>query len=406
MQTNIRFKNRSEHELSGVIHHADATKYAEPIAYALYAHCFTCTKSIKAAVTIASSLAQQGIATLRFDFTGLGGSKGAFADSNFSTNIDDLVDAAEFMASQFQAPKLLVGHSLGGTAMLAAAQYIESAKAVASIGSPANPEHILHLLEQHLLELEQHGQAEVKLAGRPFTFKQAFVDDVQHHSINYRDLRKAVMVMHSPIDETVSVDEAAKIFTAAMHPKSFISLDQADHLLSRTEDAQYAADALLAWAKPYLDLADPQSKGSGDQPTGVIVDAATEQGFLCRMQAGGHYLVADEPLAMGGGDLGPSPYDYLSAALGSCTAMTLNMYARHKKMALEHVSVDVSHERVHAQDCTDCESQQGKIDVLTRKIGLSGNLTEQERARLLQIADRCPVHRTLEQEVKIRSELA
>ncbi len=401
MHKTIRFNNRSGHALSGVIHYADAAKFAEPLAYALYAHCFTCTKSIKAAVIISKALALQGIATLRFDFTGLGGSKGAFADSNFSTNIDDLIDAAEFMGAEFAAPQLLVGHSLGGTAVLAAAKHIASAKAVASIGSPAEPDHILHLLERHLNELEQQGQADVQLAGRPFTFKQDFVDDVHRHSIDYRGLRKAVMVMHSPIDDTVSIDEAGKIFSAAMHPKSFVTLDQADHLLSREQDASYAADVLAAWVMRYLDLSRP----SIVHDAGVLVSADTDQGFLCQVHANGHRLVADEPTSFGGTDLGPSPYDFLATALGSCTAMTLNMYARHKKLPLENVKVDVSHHRIHAQDCDECESQQGKVDVLTRKISVEGDLSVQERARLLQIADRCPVHKTLENEIKIDSEL-
>ena len=398
MQQTINFTNRKDIGLSGALHLPD-TKEVQ--AYALYAHCFTCTKSIKAAITIANTLAQHGIATMRFDFTGLGGSKGAFADSNFSTDINDVIDAANYLASEHQAPQLLVGHSLGGTAILAAAEHIESAKAVVSIGSPADPSHILHLLEEHLTVLEQEGEADITLAGRPFKFKQEFVDDLKHHEIDYRGLGKALMVMHSPTDETVSVDEASKIFLRAMHPKSFISLDNADHLLSRTADAQYAADVLSSWAMRYLE---PQTNEKAPVH-GVLVSANTEQGFLCKIDASGHQLVADEPIRVGGTNLGPSPYDYLAVALGSCTAMTLNMYARHKKFDLDKVSVDVTHSRAHAEDCVDCEKSDGQVDLLKRDIFLEGNLTDQQRKRMLEIADRCPVHKTLENEIKIISEL-
>lgn len=398
MQQRINFTNRKDIRLSGALHLPD-TKDVQ--AYALYAHCFTCTKSIKAAVIIANTLAQHGIATLRFDFTGLGGSKGAFADSNFSTDINDVIDAADYLAREHQAPQLLIGHSLGGTAVLAAAQHIKSAKAVASIGSPAEPSHILHLLEEHLSALEQEGEANINLAGRPFKFKQEFVDDAKQHEINYRGLRKALMVMHSPTDDTVSPDEASKIFSRAMHPKSFVSLDNADHLLSRTEDAQYAGDVLSSWAMRYLE---PQINET-EVAHGVLVSANTEQGFLCKVLASGHQLVADEPIAVGGTNLGPSPYDYLAAALGSCTAMTLNMYARHKKIDLDKVSVDVTHNRIHAKDCVDCEKSNGQVDVLKRSISLEGNLTDEQRKRMLEIADRCPVHKTLENEIKIVSVL-
>lgn len=394
----IKFKNRKQHELSGALH---LPTVGEPQAYALYAHCFTCTKSINAAVTIANTLAQRGIATLRFDFTGLGASKGDFADSDFSSNINDLVDAANFLKDDFIAPQLLIGHSLGGTAILAASKHIESAKAVVSIGSPSNPEHILHLLTEHLNELQQSGSADVTLAGRPFKFKQGFVDDARAHDINYRHLRKALLVMHSPQDDTVSIDEAGKIFSQALHPKSFVSLDGADHLLSKKEDSQYAAEVLASWAMRYMVL----EVSDKAEEQGVSVSANTKQGFLCQLNANGHQLIADEPISVGGTNLGPSPYDFLGAALASCTAMTLNMYARHKKIDLHNVDVSVEHKRIHANDCVDCEKTDGKVDVFHRSISLQGNLTTEQEARMVQIADRCPVHKTLENEIKITTEL-
>ncbi len=398
MQTRITFKNRADIELSAALH---TPNVGDTKAFAVFAHCFTCTKSINAAVAISETLAQRGIATLRFDFTGLGGSKGDFSDSNFSTNIADLIDAAVFLERNFQAPQLLIGHSLGGTAILAASEHIPSAKAVVSIGSPSNPEHILHLLSEHLQTLHEEGSAAIDLAGRKFNFKQSFVDDVKDQQIDYRGLRKALMVMHSPQDDTVSIDEAGKIFSQAMHPKSFVSLDGADHLLSDKKDSQYAAEVLASWALRYLDL-DTQV---ADVEQGIFAKAKTDQGFICNINANGHELLADEPKYVGGKNLGPSPYDFLGSALASCTAMTLNMYARHKNIELSEVSVKVDHDRVHASDCADCEKTEGKVDVFNRAITLEGNLTEQQRERMLQIADRCPVHKTLENEIKITSAL-
>ncbi|NNC98542.1 MAG: OsmC family protein [Gammaproteobacteria bacterium] len=395
MQKRVNFNNRENHLLSGILNLPDTR---DVVAYALFAHCFTCTKSIKAASHIAGTLARQGIATLRFDFTGLGGSKGDFTESNFSTNISDLIDAAEFLKAEYLAPQILVGHSLGGTAILAASQHIESARAVATIGSPANPEHILHLLQEHLAALQTSGEAEVMLAGRPFNFKQDFVDDALAHQIDYQALNKALMVMHSPIDDTVSIAEASKIFTAALHPKSFVSLDNADHLLSGEEDSRYVGEVLASWVRPYLQLAENELTGEAN---GVYVEAKTAEGFLCKINANGHRMVADEPANVGGSNLGPTPYEYLATALGSCTAMTMNMYARHKKLNLSSVTVQVDHDRIHAEDCADCEKKSGQVDILSRTISVDGNLNDAQRTRLLEIADRCPVHKTLENEIKI-----
>ncbi len=403
MQNRLSFTNRHDLKLSGVLHQPNVGK---PLAYALYAHCFTCTKSIKAAVNITEHLAQHGIATLRFDFTGLGASKGNFADSSFSTNIDDLIDAAKFLEQKYQAPQLLVGHSLGGTAILAAAQHIPSAKAVASIGSPAQPEHILHLLKDHLDDLQNEGTANIELAGRPFNFKQSFVDDVRKHEINYRKLNKALLVMHSPVDDTVSIDEAGKIFTQALHPKSFVTLEDTSHLLDKESDTKYAANVLSAWALRYLELKEEQETSV----SGVMVQNATSKGFLCEISAGKHSFIADEPISFGGTNLGPTPYDFLAASLGTCTAMTLNMYARRKKMLLVNVKVNVEHRRIHVNDCEDCQKSDAnkdrKVHVLSRTIEIEGDVTEAQRKRMLQIADLCPVHKTLENEIKIESQLA
>jgi len=404
MQENIRFTNRDGETLAGVMHLPDI---GLPAAFALFAHCFTCTKNIKAAVNIADALAQQGIATLRFDFTGLGQSEGDFADTHFSSNVEDLVDAAGWLEQNHQSPKVLVGHSLGGTAVLAAAHQIESAVAVATIGSPADAEHVLHLLDDELDTIEAAGEANVNLAGRPFKIKKDFVDNIRSQSVRdgIRSLRKALLVMHSPIDELVNVDEAGNIFAAALHPKSFVSLDDSDHLLSRETDSRYAGLVLAAWASRYLVEAGVKLDHAPYQPGAVVVEAKTDDGFLSMINADGHKLVADEPTSYGGTDRGPTPYDLLSAALGACTAMTLNMYARYKKLPVESVRVDTMHNKIHAKDCADCKTETGKVDKFERVVSIAGDITEQQRQRMLEIADRCPVHQTLHREVKVVSRL-
>ena len=344
---------------------------------------------------------------LRFDFTGLGQSEGEFTETHFSSNVQDLLDAAAFMQREHQPPEILVGHSLGGTAILAAAHSIGSAVAVATIAAPADAEHVLHLLDDDLDKIEKEGEARVNLAGRPFHIRKEFVDDVRAQTVRdgIRDLRKALLVMHSPVDELVSVEEAARIYSRALHPKSFISLDHADHLLSRDADSRYAGHVLAAWASRFIHDEDHQIEPAAFKTGHVVVSGKPEDIFQVSINADGHVLRGDEPEEYGGTDLGPSPYDLLSAALASCTVMTLNMYARRKQLSLESVRVDVQHGKIHARDCMDCESETGKIDRFERLIHLSGDLTIEQRERLLQIADRCPVHLTLHNEIDIRSKL-
>jgi putative redox protein len=404
MQKKISFESTGGATLSGVLHTPDA---GSPKAYALFAHCFTCTKNIKAAFNIAEALCAEGIGVLRFDFTGLGESEGDFADTNFSGNVQDLVDGAAYLEKEFHAAEILVGHSLGGTAILAAAHRISSAVAVATIGSPADATHVLHLLDDDLETIEQQGEACVRLAGRPFRIREDFVRDVRSQSV--RDgiggLRKALLVMHSPVDELVPVAEAARIYSSAKHPKSFISLDDADHLLNNEQDSRYAGHVLAAWASRYIHDPDRELEPAPYRPGQVVVSGKPEDIFQVSINADGYLLRGDEPESYGGANLGPSPYDLLSAALGSCTVMTLNMYARHKKLKLDSVRVDVQHGKIHAQDCRECETQSGKIDRFERSIRLQGELTTEQRERLLQIAARCPVHRTLHNEVSIVSKL-
>jgi putative redox protein len=386
-----------------------------PQAYALFAHCFTCTKDIFAAGRIAEVLASHGIAVLRFDFTGLGASEGDFAHTNFSSNVQDLVKAADFLRERYAAPKILIGHSLGGAAVLAAAHGIPEAVAVATIAAPAEPSHVAHLFTEKRAEIEAAGEAEVLLAGRPFRIRRQFLDDIarQNNAAMLGRLGKALLIFHAPRDQIVGIENAGAIFQAAKHPKSFISLDDADHLLTRRADAVYVADVLAAWAMRYIGAA----AASGLQPVaptaGTVTvsergaDAARSIGRLAQeIRVGHHRLSADEPVEAGGSDLGPNPYDLLLAALGACTSMTLRLYADHKKWPLERIVVRLSHEKIHAADCADCETREGKIDRIEREIDISGPLDSAQRQRLLEIAEKCPVHRTLHSEIEVASRLA
>jgi len=395
----IRFTNRSGLELAGDLELPAGGTWR---ATALFAHCFTCTRNLKAARQITRALAGAGFAVLRFDFTGLGESEGDFADTDFSSNLDDLEDAADWMAEALDAPQLLVGHSLGGAAVLAVAERLESVRAVATLAAPADVEHILKHLGDDLETIESEGSAEVQLAGRPFRIRKDFVDDARSHSIEdrLRRLRRALLVLHSPFDGTVGIDHAQRIFTAALHPKSFVSLDHADHLLSDEADSRYAGQVISTWASRFLEAESPEPLDH------VEILGRTADRFLCRVQAGRHALLADEPETNGGRDLGPDPYGYLASALGACTVMTLNMYGRRKRLPIERVRCEVSHDRIHAEDCTECETQGGKVDRLTRVIRIEGDLDDEQRARLLEIADRCPVHRTLASEIRVETRLA
>ena len=373
---------------------------------ALFAHCFTCGKDITAARRIARRLAAMGIAVLRFDFTGLGHSGGEFANTSFTSNVEDLVLAARHLDERGMAPSLLIGHSLGGAAVLKAAGEIESARAVATIGAPFDPAHVTHNFGDALERISSDGLAEVDLAGRTFTIGKGFVDDVAAAELSpaIGKLGSALLVLHAPLDATVGIENATQIFMAARHPKSFVTLDNADHLVSKAEDAEYAAEVIAAWAGRYLQLA-PAAPPPG-APEGIVrVSEADPAGFLQDVNAGPeHHALADEPQAYGGTNRGMTPYGFLSAGLGACTSMTVRMYARRKKWPLTHVSVDVTHDKVHAQDA---RSESGpKVDSFRREIRLEGDLTADQKARLLEIADKCPVHRTLEHVAKVETLLA
>ncbi|MGH8373145.1 MAG: bifunctional alpha/beta hydrolase/OsmC family protein [Gammaproteobacteria bacterium] len=399
----VRFPNAAGQQLAGRL---EMPAHGKPRAFALYAHCFTCGKDVRAAFDISRALAMQGIATLRFDFTGIGESEGVFADTTFSTNISDLLCAADFLAKEYSAPKILVGHSLGGAAVLEAANQIKSCIAVATVAAPASPEHVARLLGSARQLLEQQGEADVMLAGRKFHFKKAFLDDLPKHQCReyVRALRKPLLIFHSPVDKTVDISNAAEIFSAALHPKSFIALNNADHLLSNQADSEYVGLIIAAWATKYLGELNLKPAKSPAKEGEVIVRINREH-YRTDVFAGPHALIADEPRDVGGTDAGPSPYGYLSSALGACTAITLRMYADNKQWPLESVNVRITHQKIHAEDCAACETKLGRIDRFEREIELTGNLDSAQRQRLLEIADRCPVHQTLRSEVVIETHL-
>lgn len=378
-------------------------------AYALFAHCFTCGKDVLAAKRIAVALAARGIAVLRFDFTGLGSSEGEFANSTFSSNVADLVRAADHLRETRQSPALLIGHSLGGAAILAAARRIPEAKAVVTIAAPSDPAHVTGQFASSIDAIRRQGQAEVSLAGRPFTIKREFLDDVAEHKLieHIAKLHKALLVMHAPDDDTVGIDNATRIFVTAKHPKSFVSLAGADHLLSNRRDSSYVADVVAAWASRYLDAKASDNPVDHDNAPRQVVVRETRNGkFQQTVTVGPHSLLADEPMGAGGDDTGLAPYDLLLAGLGACTSMTMRLYADRKSLPLERTTVTLKHNKIHAEDCAECETKAGVLDQIERVIGMEGPLDAEQRERLMEIADKCPVHRTLTSEIRILSRAA
>jgi putative redox protein len=376
----------------------------KPNAFALFAHCFTCGKDNLTAKRISERLALSGIGVLRFDFTGLGTSDGEFADTHFSSNVDDLVAAADYLRKSYGMPAILIGHSLGGAAVLAAAHRIPDAGAVVTIAAPCDPAHVTKLFKEHIDKIRSQGEVQVSLAGREFRIKREFLDDVAEQKITecLANLRKALLVFHSPTDDIVGIENASRIFAAAKHPKSFVSLAGADHLLSKKNDSVYVGGVIAAWTERYLEQ--PAERSDEQIEIGTVLVRETGGGkFQQEILSGSHRFLADEPVKVGGLDSGPGPYDLLLAGLGACTSMTLRLYADHKKLPLERVSVRLMHNRIHAEDCLNCETKEGMIDRIDRSITMEGPLDAEQRKRLLEIANKCPVHRTLESEIEIRT---
>lgn len=396
----INFPNEDGQQLAAYL---DLPIDGKPKAFALFAHCFTCNKNLKAVANISRSLTQQGIAVMRFDFTGLGESEGDFADTNFSSNVEDLKAAAGYLANEYEAPSLLIGHSLGGAAVLLAANSLPSVKAVVTIGAPADPTHVTNHFEGTIEDIKTHGKAKVNIGGRTFQIKKQFLDDLEASNLtdHIKNLDTSLLIMHSPSDKVVGIDNAAKIYQAAMHPKSYISLEGMDHLMSEKQDSQYVGQVISQWASRYIDQASERDLETEYQ----VVTRTGRTRFTTDAKAGHHHLLADEPESAGGQDLGPNPYDYLAIALGSCTSMTLRMYADHKNWDLDEVKVHVQHKKVHCDDCNDADNKHSKIDVLDRIIEVKGKLDEKQKERLVQIADKCPVHKTLNSDIKVQTTL-
>lgn len=402
----LTFLNQQGQQLAALLESPET----KPIAYALFTHCFTCSKDIAAASRVSRALTARGVAVVRFDFTGLGNSEGDFANTNFSSNVADLICAVDHMRDTLKAPAILIGHSLGGAAVLSAAGYISEVRAVVTIGAPAEPEHISHLFEANIDEIEEKGHAVVNLSGRTFTISKQFLDDIatQDLSERIRTMQKALLIFHAPADDIVQIDSARRIFEAARHPKSFISLDSADHLLTRKQDSQYVANTIAAWAGRYIPVAEIAAKDTTRPKlkSGEVLVRETDGKFGQDVFTDSHHVLADEPTRNDGRDTGPDPYEFLLAALGTCISMTARMYASHKKLPLEKVSVKLSHSRIHAEDCEHCETKDGKIDRIESELVLEGDLTAEQRQRVLEISNKCPVHRTLHSEIDVQTRLA
>lgn len=397
----VAFLNPNNEELVGRL---ELPLNQKPHNFAIFAHCFTCNKNLSAVKNISRELTANGFGVLRFDFTGLGESDGDFENTNFSGNVDDLISAAKFLTENYAAPTLIVGHSLGGTASIFAASKIDSIKAVATIGAPSNPKHVQHLLHSNIDEIKANGIAKVNLGGRDFTIKKQFLDDLEAQSIPNvaKDLGKALLIMHSPQDTTVEIKNAENIYVAAQHPKSFVSIDGADHLLMKKEDSVYVGNVISNWAKRYINIQQADTLKTKHQ---VIASLDASDGFSTQMKIGNHHMIADEPVSFGGNDFGPSPYELVSAGLSACTAMTIQMYAKRKKWDLENIEVHTNYEKTHALDCDDCDNTNAKIDTFSREIKLTGNLDNKQIERILQIADKCPVHKTLHNTIKVNTKI-
>lgn len=397
----VSFKNKNNELLAGRL---ELPKNRQPHNFVLFAHCFTCNKNLNAVRNISEALTWKGFGVLRFDFTGLGESDGDFENTNFSGNVEDLLVAAEYLKENYLAPTLLIGHSLGGAAVIFAAAKTPSVKAVAVINSPSNPAHVMRHLKSSAEEIIKNGEAVVNLEGRDFTIKKQFLDDLENKPLRkiVREFGKALLILHSPQDKTVGIKNAEEIYLAAWHPKSYISLDGMDHLLSKKEDSQYVGSVIAIWAKRYVDI--PVEKGvSSEKEVAASLDG--DDKFTTYLKLGSHYLIADEPESFGGKDFGPSPYQYLSAALATCTAMTIQMYARRKKWDILNVTVHINYDKDHAIDCENCEEDSAKIDTFNREISFEGDLSAEQKKRLLEIADKCPVHRTLHSETQVITKL-
>lgn len=396
----VIFTNRKGERLSGKLEFPVDQK---PYTFAIFAHCFTCNKNLSAIHNISRALSLNGIGVLRFDFTGLGESEGEFEDTDFTSNVEDLVDAAAFLEEKYGAPELIIGHSFGGPAALVAASVISSIKAVVTINSPFEPEHVKHLIGDMQEKIRREGQAMVNIGGRPFSIRKQFLEDIESVDMEslVKGLNKALLIMHSPQDSIVEIRQAATLYETARHPKSFISLDKADHLLSEASDSLYVAEIISSWMRKYISR---PAEAPIESERRIAIRTGPD-GFTTEIKAGNHAILADEPESMGGKDLGLTPYDLLVSGLGACTGMTLRMYADRKKWPLKNIIVHLEHGKVHFEDSKEEEGKPNMIDHIIREIELEGDLTEEQKQKLLEIANKCPVHKTLHSEISIDTRL-
>lgn len=393
----VKFKNAEGHDLSGRL---ELPVDQKPHNYAIFAHCFTCSKSFTATRNITRALTTAGYGVLRFDFTGLGDSDGDFGDTNFSGNVEDLLSAIDFLETNHKAPTLAIGHSLGGAAVIFASAKAESIKALATVGTPSDTKHVKHLFGDQIEAIIENGEAVVQLSGRPFKIKEQFLRDVDELKLTQtlKKLRKPILICHSPQDDTVGIENAEKLYHAAIHPKSFLSLDGADHLLTDKTDSKYVGEVIASWASRYLELPESDKLKSD---LSVVASLDAESAFTTQIRAGDHYFTADEPVKVGGSNFGPTPYDLLSSGLAACTVMTIQMYAKRKKWIVKDVECHVTYDKQHAADCENYDESTSKIDTFTRHIKLPSDLEESQIQKLLEIADKCPVHRTLHSQTQV-----
>ncbi len=396
----VDIPNRSDLHLSATL---ELPLGEKPRAFAVFAHCFTCGKNLKAERNISLALTQQKIGVLRFDFAGIGESDGEFFDSNFSTNVSDLLDVYHWLETNYSAPQLLVGHSLGGAAVLVAAAQMPAVKAIATIGAPSDPIHVRHLFGAMEDKIREFGEAEVSIGGRPFILKKHFLESIVSVDMPHllRSLKKAALILHAPGDQIVGIQNAKEIYQNLLHPKSFLTLDGADHLLSNNQDSLYAGQMIGHWAKRYLDLEELEPLVTDKQAVARI----GSKGFTTEIRAGKHTFLADEPTNVGGDDLGPTPYDLLVSGLGACTIMTMRMYADRKKWPIKEIRVHLQHDHVYSEDSEASGQAPRKIDRIERLIEIEGDLDDAQRAKLMEIADKCPVHRTLHNELRVDTTL-
>lgn len=397
----ITFENSRGEKLSARIAFPIDRK---PHNFAVFANCFTSNKNFKAIRYITQSLTAEGFGVLSFDFTGLGESEGNFAGTAFSSSVDDLICAANYLKENYVAPTLIVGHSLGGAAVILAASQVDEIKAVVTSGTPSARQHVRNLLKSGIEEIEENGVAEVDIGGRPFTVKKEFIDDLVNQKLPgvVKQIRKSYLGLHSAQDTIVGIENESELYLAVRHPRSFISPDGADHLLSKEKDACCAGDLIVTWAKRYVEIPEIEELSTQSR---VVAYLDTSEKFTTHIKADQRSLIADEPENFGANVFGPSPYQLVASGLATCTLMTLHLYAELKKWDLQEVFRHIRHETTHLEDWKDCENPKAQIDKFTRDLELIGDLDVEQKQKLLEVSGKCPVHQPPENVAHIETRM-